>query len=141
VKLRIVPAHSGDRPCACLATGSAYAQLRPGRYEMTVESTIGGYPIAPGKELRCITADEVKDFPVLLMRDPQVLVCKMSDLKTTANKVTFNEACTIDTVRYTSTSEVTFGGHWFAGVQNTTTHTGQTNVTKISGKRVGDCRF
>lgn len=124
---------------AGLASGSAQTQLRPGQYETTAELTLGGFPTGPVKDLRCIPADEVKDFPKLIMRDVQVEVCKVSDLKTTANKVTFNTACAMDGVRYTSMSEVTFSSDSFAGVTKTTTSSGQVNLTKISGKRVGEC--
>ena len=143
--------------CASFAAASAQIQLRPGQYEVTLEMNLAGVPgDAPkavtdaagfnkDKRLECITADELKegkgtDIARLFAREAEESNCKMSDVKTAGNKLTFTTTCVEDDVRMTMQTEMTFGPDSMAGVTTSKDQQGRTSTVKTTAKRVGECK-
>jgi hypothetical protein len=140
---------------ALLASATAAAQIaiRPGQYEFTVAMKLaipaeGQKAIMdaaglnnPEKRLECIT-DDIKDAKGLVdlyARELGGENCKVSDVKTSGNKVTFALACQEDDVRMTGTTEVTFGTDAFTTFSTMKDGEGRVSTAKISAKRVGAC--
>jgi hypothetical protein len=145
-----------------LAVAAAEAQItvRPGQYEYTFEMDLGG----PGgkeamdavlgaagaasqkqKTLQCVTAADVKE-----MKDADSIVkvfaremkedgCKISDTKTTGNKLTYTATCIEDGSRMTMTTEMTFGAGSFTASTTGKDYEGRPIAGKLSAKRVGEC--
>jgi hypothetical protein len=125
--------------------------IRPGQYEVTLEmkmpipaegqkAVLDAAGFDKNKRLECITADDVKDMKDIAQfftREADGM-CKISDLKTTGNKLTFNMACE-EELKMTATTEVTFGTDWMTS--STTAKYGElgTATVKTSAKRVGEC--
>ncbi len=123
---------------ASTATVWAQINLRPGNYEVTGEMSLGGIPMKPQKDFDCVTAEHVKDLSAFMQRDESTKGCKVSDVKTTGTRMIFNTTCEEDGTRYTSTSEMTFGGDSYAGTMKMDSG-GRVTLIKMSGKRVGEC--
>jgi hypothetical protein len=134
---------------ATIAAIGAQIQLRPGEYEVTLETerafsrgvhSDAGYNKA--KRLDCLTADELKaptDIAKLFAREAEDENCKMSDLKTTRNKMTFTTTCQ-DDMRTTLSTEMTFGPDFFAIVTKGKEDKGATSTLRITAKRLGECQ-
>jgi hypothetical protein len=147
-----------------LAPAAAEAQIRvrPGQYEYTLEMDLGG----PGgkeamdavlgaagagsqnqKMLQCVTAEDVKD-----MKDADSIVkvfareieedgdCKISDAKTIGNKLIYTATCIDGGARMTMTTEMTFSGDSIASSTKGKDYEGRPISSKISAKRVGECK-
>jgi hypothetical protein len=147
-----------------LAPVAADAQIRvrPGQYEYSMEMDLGkpggqealdavlnaaGAKSDAGarKMLQCVTADDVKD-----MQNPNSIVklfareieedgtCKVSDIKTAGNKLTYNVACVEDGSRMTMTTEMTFSGDTMTGVTKGNMD-GRPMSSTFTAKRIGEC--
>jgi hypothetical protein len=146
-----------------LAPVAADAQIRvrPGQYEYTMEMDLGsgsrealdavlnaaGAKRDAGKQkmLQCITAEDVKD-----MQDPNSIVklfareieedgtCKISDVKTAGNKLTYTVTCVDDGSRMTMATEMTFSGDTMTGVTKGNMD-GRPMSSTLTAKRVGEC--
>jgi hypothetical protein len=91
----------------------------------------------------CKTADEVGDastFAKALAQEGAEFNCKMTDLKTTGNRMTFTSTCVEDGERITGTNEVTFGADSFTAVATIKDSGGRTSTVKQTAKRVGECK-
>ena len=141
---------------AAMSTSVAAAtqiSIRPGQYELTVAMKLA----IPGegqkaildaagvndqeKRLECFT-DDVKDAKGLVdlySRELGSENCKMSDVKTTGNKMTFTLACQEDDVRMTGTTEMTFSTDAFTSFSTMKDADGGVSTVKMSAKRVGAC--
>lgn len=147
-----------------LAAVAADAQirLRPGQYEYTMEMNLGG---RDGKEFvdavlkeagaardaskstlrQCITPEDVKS-----MQDPNSIIklfareieddgtCRISDVKTSGNKLSYAVTCVEDGTRMTMTTEMTFSADTMTGITKGTMD-GKPLSSAIVAKRVGDC--
>lgn len=132
-------------------TSFAQPSMRPGLYEFTVE--IGGtIPGEAGKAVldaaglnkqvnrECVTPEAVKGslaevFAREMVEDGN---CKMSNVKTTGNKVTFTTTCDEDGERMVGTNEFTINGDNISG-QARMTGADMTVTMRITGKRIGAC--
>ncbi len=127
--------------------------VRPGQYQFTIEMNLALPKEAqkavldaagldkPQKRLDCI-AEEVKDakgFVDFYAPEMAEQNCKLSDVKTAGNKMTFTMTCVEDDVRMTGTSELTFGTDSFSVVSNMKDPQGGVSTVKTSAKRVGPC--
>lgn len=124
------------------ATGTlslAQSRLRPGQYEMTTEMTSAGKTMPAMKAQECITADVLKDQTKLLMSAADDQNCKVSNLVQASDRMTFTFICIEDGVRFESTAEMTYGVDAYSGVVTTKTG-GEVFTTKMSGKRIGECK-
>jgi hypothetical protein len=133
------------------AASEAQNTIRPGQYEITAEMELGipkegmnAVMDAAGfknhKRRECLTADDVKgDIATMFMKEFDEQNCKMSNVKTAGNKVTFTTACVEDDVTMTMTTEVTFGIDSFTTLTKGKTPEGHPTTAKTSAKRVGEC--
>jgi hypothetical protein len=144
------------------AAAEAQIRVRPGQYEYTFEMDLGGpgskeavdavLRAAAGagsqkKLLQCVTAEDVKD-----MKDADSIVkvfaremeedgnCKISDAKTIGNKLTYTATCIEDGLRMTMTTEMTFGADSITGSTKGKDYEGRPISSKLSAKRLGECK-
>ncbi len=117
----------------------AQSRLRPGQYEMTSEMTSAGKAMPAMKVSECITAEVLKDQTKLLMSAADDQSCKVSDLVKAGDRMTFTFTCKEDGVEFVSRAEMNYGVDAYSGVVTTKTE-GQVITTKISGKRIGECK-
>ena len=134
---------------AIVAAVAAQIQLRPGEYEVALEierAFSSGVHYDAGydkqKRLDCFSADELKaptNIAKLFAGEAEAENCKMSDLKTTRNKMTFTTTCQ-DDVRTTLNTEMTFGPDFFTIVTKGKDEKGVTSTIRITAKRLGECK-
>lgn len=125
-----------------LAAGSlllAQGGLRPGRYEVSMEISNAGETMPLVKDEQCIEAGDLKDLTKLLQNGAEEDNCKISGLTNTGARVTFAMTCTEDGERSESQADLRFGTDTYSGVV-TTKADGEVFTTKMSGKRIGDCK-
>ena len=139
---------------ASLATADAQTMPRPGQYEVTLDMNLAipaeaqkaildAAGIKKQKRMECITAEDLKganDMAAWFAREAAEANCKMSDVKSTGNRLTFTTTCQDDDIRMISTTEVTFDGDSFATSTKATDHDGRVSTVKSTAKRVGACR-
>jgi hypothetical protein len=134
------------------AGAAAQLTIRPGQYEFTVDMKIAGAPAdvpkavfdAAGfrqqKKLECLTPEDVKgDLAQLLTRAVSEEDCKLTDLKTTGNRIVFTATCQDDDVRMVLRSEMTVSGDSFSGTTTATDQDGGVTTMKILANRTGEC--
>jgi hypothetical protein len=132
---------------------SAQLTIRPGQYEVTVDMKLGGVPAEASKavldaagfqnqkRLECITADDVKgDMRAMFAREMEGSNCKMSDTKTTGNKMTFDITCDEDGIKMSGTTEIIFDGDSFSTLGTMKDNQGRVSTVRTMAKRVGDCK-
>ena len=135
-----------------LALVDAQIAIRPGEYEYTIEMTMGDAKDAAkavtdaagfqkNKRRDCITPEETKgDIAQVFARGMDMgEECKMSNVKTVANKLTFTTTCVEDEMRMTMNTEMTFAGDSFSGVTTSKDPEGRVTTMKMNAKRIGDC--
>lgn len=139
-----------------LAALAQTVNLRPGQYEYTLEMDLGipaegqkavldAAGFQKQKKLECLTAADVKDVKTFAQSfshpDLADMNCKISDSKSTGNKMTFNMTCVEDDVRMTMRTEMTFGTDSFTTVTNVIDDKGRVTTAggKMSAKRIGEC--
>src|SRR5262245_558614 len=109
-------------------SAAAFAQepRRDGRWEMTVTIELAGMPQAlpPTTVTQCITKEQAADPEKSLFQPPQQggpqNDCKVSDYKTTANKVTYTMKCTTPQ-EVTGEAEIAYGQNTMDAVMKLTT--------------------
>jgi hypothetical protein len=129
----------------------AQVVIRPGLYEFTVDMS-GGVPpeatksvleeagLNKQKKRDCLTPEMVRgDASQVFAREMEEANCKMSDVKTTGNKLTFTTTCEEDGMRMVGTNEMTFGPDSISGVTRMKDHEGRVTTMKMRAKRVGEC--
>jgi len=107
------------------SAGAQTVNVHPGKYEltMTMEMDNGGTP------MKDLTAS-------LVAADKAAGECKLSDLKTTGNTISFTRTCGATGAMK---SEYTYSGDTFAGMSERPTGQGKPVTTRLTAKRVGDC--
>jgi hypothetical protein len=91
----------------------------------------------------CKMADEVGDAQAIarsLAQQGDELNCKLSDLKTTGNKITFTSTCVEDGQRLTSNIEMTLAPDSWVAVATTKDGAGKTSTIRQTAKRIGECK-
>jgi hypothetical protein len=113
--------------------------VNPGKYEITTKVEMpampGGTP--PQTTIQCLN----EQHPV---PDSSVGAhgCKMTDMKTTGNTVTYTMECNQQGMQTMSTGEITYKGDSFEGTTETDMGPaagGMTITTVVKGKRIGKC--
>lgn len=109
--------------------------FQEGQWEMTVETNIPGMPMKmpPTTYTQCMR----KDDPVPHDKQPSQ-ECKVQDMKTEGNTVSWKLVCNSPGGQMTGIGKVTYQKNTMNG---TITMKGQDvqMVTKIKGRRIGDC--
>ena len=122
--------------------GAQQVNLRPGLYEVTTEVSMGrGMAPITQKSTDCVAAEDVKDFTKAMLREMgnEAANCKIADLKSTGDKLTFTLNCKSGADQMSSANEITFTGDSFTTLTSTTMK-GNAISSKQSGKRIGDCK-
>ena len=127
---------------ACLLASVSVMEQGPrmdGKWEVTMEMYMPGMPMKmpPMTTTQCVTKEEAADPQKAVPQASKDQNCKVSDYKTTSNKVTWAVKCE-GANPMTGSGEVVYTGDTFAGTMKMD-HGGQAMNMKYSGKRLGDC--
>jgi hypothetical protein len=111
--------------------------IREGLWEVTTNMEMPGMPMKmPATVMKhCYTKNDVSDQKNIISRDKN---CVVTDLKTSANKVTWKMKCTGENAG-TMTGETVFGNNSYTSVMKMNSH-GQNMTMRIKGKRLGNCK-
>jgi hypothetical protein len=115
-------------------------QLRPGKYETTMERSAMGHHLPPVKNVDCITAEDVKnlkDFATNLAGADDD--CAISNYEESSNRVTFTAVCDDDDGRTTVNAELTMSTDSFRFVVDAKDDEGVESRLTISTRRLGAC--
>lgn len=120
-------------PAVSLAADS----IREGLWEITTQMEMPGMPMKmpPTVMKHCYTKNDVSDQKNIISRDKN---CVVTDLKTSANKVSWKMKCTGENAA-TMTGETVFGNESYTSVMKMNSH-GQKMTMKVKGKRLGTCK-
>ena len=121
----------------------AQSPIREGRWEITVQMQIPNMPtgMPPQKIVQCITKGHLADPGKALPGGPDPndknALCKVSDYKTSGNKITWNLACSGPNAM-SGSGEIVVDGDSYKGAMNMKSDKGDMAM-KYSAKRLGDC--
>ncbi|MEW6674355.1 MAG: DUF3617 family protein [Thermodesulfobacteriota bacterium] len=126
--------------CMFLAVLPARAlDFKPGKYEITVKMEIPGMPGGMPAQTSTQCLNEKNPVPDS-SPDPQG--CKMTNLKTSGNTVTYTIECSQKGMEGKSAGEITYKGDSFEGTTKTSMGPeagGMIVTTVVKGKRIGKC--
>ncbi len=120
-------------------TPSAWAAaMEPGKWMITSRMEMTGVPFAmPASTITvCYSKKDIEDKKAV---PPAGKKCDMKRYSASGNTVAWKMACKGKNGGLTTTGEMTFTGTSYEGKMTTVMPGGREVVTKISGKRVGDC--
>lgn len=126
--------------CMLLAALPAWGlDLKPGKYEITAKVEMPGMPggMPPHTMTQCLT--EQKPVPD---SSASAQGCKITEMKTKGNTVTYTMECNQQGMKTISTGEMTYNGDSFEGTTQTSMGSaagGMTVTTVVKGKRIGNC--
>jgi hypothetical protein len=111
--------------------------IREGLWEITSRVEMPGMPIAipPTIMKHCYSKTDVADQKKVIARQQD---CKVTDMKTSGNKVSWTMKCTGKQAA-TMTGETVFGGDSYTSIMHMKAE-GHDMTTKVKGKRIGDCQ-
>ena len=117
--------------------------LRSGRYSITSALEMAGQATQPGTSgEHCITAEDMKDpenafSPAVYGTNRKNTECRVANFSRNGNKISYDVQC----ARALTQVEVTLSGETFQGSRTVRPRAGAAarSVTKIEGKRTGDC--
>ena len=119
-----------------LAFTASAKNVKPGKWQLTVETSIPNSPVKPGPMsfTKCITKEEAEsNEPPKSSRDND---CKISDLKMEGNTASWKVSC--EKRGITGEGTATYSGDSYTS--SMTMHMqGQDISTKSTGKYLGDC--
>ncbi len=120
--------------CSTVHAGSKL-NVEEGTWEVTSQVKIQGMTMPPMTFSQCITTSD------LIPRGdaPGHESCKMSDVKTVGNTVSWALTCSGEGGEMQSKGQITYSGSSFEG-EVTTKTTGMVMVTQMTGKRTGPCQ-
>ena len=112
----------------------------PGRYEITSKVEMPGMPSStpPQTTTQCMTKQDPLPTKNVASQD-----CKVTDLVTKGNTVSWKMECNQQGQKMKSTGQITYNGENFEGTIKTDLGPQAGNMiitTVISGKRIGDCQ-
>ena len=113
--------------------------LKPGKYEITAKVEMAGVPggMPPQTTTQCL--NEQNPVPE---SSAGAQGCKITDMKTKGNTVTYTMECNQQGMKTKSTGEMTYNGDSFEGTTQTSMGpaAGGMNVTTVvKGKRISKC--
>jgi len=126
--------------CMLLAALPAWGlDLKPGKYEITAKVEMPGMPggMPPQTTTQCL--NEQSPVPD---SSAGAQGCKITDMKTKGNTVTYTMECDQQGMKTKSTGEMTYNGDAFEGTTQTVMGPaagGMTVTTVVKGKRIGKC--
>jgi hypothetical protein len=117
----------------------AEPNMQEGLWEITMKMEMQGMPfeMPPMKSTQCLTKKDM--VPQKQEKDQE---CKIVEQKIVGDTVSWSAKCTHKDAVSESKGKITYKGSIFDGFINTTTvPKGElVQTTKMSGKRIGDCR-
>ena len=118
------------------APALAADMMKPGLWEVTTTVQMPGMPFQPPPQTmrHCYTAQEVKEEPVPKNND-----CKITDLKSSGNKVSWKLECKGEMAGKGEGEMVYQGDSAYEGKTKMQTQ-GMTITSRYKGKRLGDCK-
>jgi hypothetical protein len=116
----------------------AQVSLEPGEYQLAAEVQIpGSQQSRKATSVDCLTPGEAQDFQSLMLRElASEDTCKVSNLQTGADRITFDTACDFGALRSTATTDITFGSDWYKAIVRTELN-GAVSTSTIDAKRIG----
>ncbi|RQW87946.1 MAG: DUF3617 family protein [Geobacter sp.] len=119
------------------AVSFAAKTMQEGLWEITTQMEMPGMPMKmpPTVMKHCYTKSDVSDQKKIISRDKN---CTVTDLKTSANKVSWKMKCTGENAA-TMTGETVFNSDSYTSVMKMNSH-GQKMTMKVKGKRLGNCK-
>ncbi|MGD9010426.1 MAG: DUF3617 family protein [Desulfobacteraceae bacterium] len=113
--------------------------FKPGKYEITSQVEMEGMPGAmpPQTTTQCLTKSEPVPNGSAAAQG-----CKITDMNTKGNKVTYTMECDQQGMKVTSTGEIIYKGDSFKGTSTMEmgpSAGGMTITTQTTGKWVGKC--
>ena len=119
------------------AVSFAAKTMQEGLWELTTQMEMPGMPMKmpPTVMKHCYTKSDVSDQKKIISRDKN---CTVTDLKTSANKVSWKMKCTGENAA-TMTGETVFNSDSYTSVMKMNSH-GQKMTMKVKGKRLGNCK-
>jgi Protein of unknown function (DUF3617) len=137
--------------CAAAISVSLLAQMpgrRDGNWQVTIEMEMAGMPqrMPPMTVTQCITKEQASDPSKLVPQAPGGRGglppdCKMSDMKTEGNKVSWTMKCEGQNAM-TGSGEFTYTADAYTGTMKMNVERGgqpMAMTMKYAGKRLGDC--
>lgn len=111
--------------------------IREGLWEVTSQMEMPEMPMKmPATVMKhCYTKNDVSDQKKIITRDKN---CVVTDLKTSANKVTWKMKCSGENAA-TMAGETVFGNDSYTSLMKMNSH-GQNMTMKVKGKRLGTCK-
>ncbi len=114
--------------------------LKAGKYEITSKVEMAGMPgqIPPTTVTQCLTDQDPVPNKTAAGQD-----CKISEIKTKGNTVSWDMECDQQGVKVKSTGQMTYAGDRFEGTIKTIMGPESGNMTintVVSGKRIGECK-
>lgn len=109
-------------------------QLRPGQYAITDEVTIAG-KMDRSTHSACVDGD-LNNLPKMLLNQVEGNNCKVSNLVTSGNRMTFQMTCAEEEVN--AACDLTFAGDSYTGTIRMTMSDAVIAV-KTSARRTGPC--
>lgn len=123
-------------PLVLSSTAIAADAMKPGLWEVSTTMEMPGMPYQPPPQTvrHCYTAQEVKEDPV-----PKDNNCKVTDLKSSANKVTWKVECKGEMAGKGEGQIVYQGDSAYEGWTKMQTQ-GMNMSMKYKAKRLGECK-
>lgn len=118
--------------------------MKPGKYEITTSMKMAGMPAGMSAAMPGITITEcmTEQEPVPTNTSAQADGCKVINMKTTKDTVTFSMECKQDGTTVKSTGSMTYHGDSFEGSTQMDmggAAGGMSMTTVVKGKRIGPC--
>jgi len=112
--------------------------MKPGLWEITTTMEMAGMPFQqPPQTVRhCVTPQEARDVEKTVPKDEH---CKITDLKSSANKVSWKLACS-GGMAGKGEGEIEYQGDSAYKGHTRMQAEGMTMNMKYQGKRIGDCK-
>ncbi|MBC2712483.1 MAG: DUF3617 family protein [Desulfosarcina sp.] len=120
--------------CTAVYAGSAL-NIKEGMWEITSQVKMQGMTIPPMTFSQCITKDDL----VPQNNSPGQDGCKVSEMKTVGNTVSWTVTCSGQDGDMKGKGKITYHGDRFEG-EVTAELSGMVMVTEMSGKRTGPCQ-
>jgi hypothetical protein len=122
---------------SAMAQGSS--PMREGNWEVAMKINFPGMEgAAPMKQTQCVTAAMIKDPQSAIPKGPEGGDCKVTDYKLSNSVATYKVTCT-QPFPLTATGELKYSGTDAYTGTLTMDMGGQSLVTNIDAKRLGDC--
>lgn len=113
----------------------AAPKMNPGNWKITTKTEMPGMPAQSMTHTQCVTNDDL-----VPMGDDANKDCRVTDIKTSGNTVSWKITCGGQGGQMDGTGQVTYEGDKMHGVMNMTMKSYGTKVKNtLSGYRIGDC--